>query len=143
MIYIAASHNMRVFGLDFTNAFQTSINGPGEGIYIYPPYKYMQWYSRKFPKYPINKMDPKTLCIPCLRNMQGTKSAGHDWYSIIHGLLCNLGLQRSSSDHGVFSWIYTGDDTLAPKNSCRYKGIICLATDDILLIAENKILFSR
>ena len=43
----------------------------------------------------------------------------------------------------MFSWIYTGDDTLAPKDSCRYKGIICLATDDILLIAENKILFSR
>ena len=48
------------------------------------------------------------------------------WYDLFYSVLKSLGMQRSDSDHGVFSWIYN-----------KYKSLIALATDDILIATQH------
>ena len=83
-------------------------------MYLSLPYKYHEWFHNKWPLDPITKNTSISLAIPCLRGMQGTKSAGHDWYKLISGTLQGLGMIRSSSDHAIYIWNYKGDGTLHP-----------------------------
>ena len=52
-------------------------------------------------------------------------------------------MKHSSSDYGVFTWTYTGDDTIKPTNSVQHHAILCLATDDILMWTDNTSCFHR
>ena len=83
------------------------------------------------------------LAIRCLCTMQGTKDAGHQWYTLLHGVFTSLNMKHSSTDHGVYSWHYTGDNTFHPLKSCSYHGLICIATDDILILAQHPVIFDR
>lgn len=103
------------------------------------PYKYKEWYKQKWQTDPLIFQPTNSLVIPCLRGMQGTKSAGHVWYILISGVLKKLGLIRSSSDHDIYTWNYIGDNTICPVNSCSYKEIFCVTKDDLLLLTNNRI----
>ena len=51
----------------------------------------------------------KDLDIKFILNIQGTKAAGHDWYKLLSGIFLNLGMVRSSSEHGIYTWNFKGD----------------------------------
>ena len=78
-----------------------------------------------------------------MKTLQGTKDAGKLWYDLIRLVLEYLKMIRSTSDHGVFTWNYTGDYTLVPKSSVNYHAILCLTTDDILIYTDNIICYQR
>lgn len=100
----------------------------------------MKWY-KKWSKDEINTYDEKDLVIQCLRNIQGTKDAGNDWYNLLSGLFLNIVMIRRSSDHGFYSWTFTGDEVYKVQRPCQ--SLIGLATDDILILTNNKILYDR
>ena len=108
---------MKLYVIDASNEFQVPIIfDEKKRSYLRLPYKYKDWYVQNCPKYPLLKIPSNQLSIPCLRGIQGTKNSGNDWYKLISGILENLGLYKSPSDHAVFHWMYKGDGKIHPKN---------------------------
>ena len=105
----------------------------------------MEWYKWKCPKDNICKHNHKELILQTQRKIQGKKDAGKMWYNLLTSVFTTLNIIRSSSDHGIFTWKYTGDhnDFFCKNNSVSYNAIICLATDDIILFTDNIICFQR
>ena len=126
-ICIEAAKKWKLYVLDVSNAYQNIIiKDPTYLPFMSLPYKFISWYKRCWTLDPTYKVHQSQLAIQCIRIMQGTKPAGHDWYTLLNGFLLNLGINRSASDHGVYTWHYTDDNTLQPTNTCYYRGIICL-----------------
>ena len=63
----------------------------------------------------------KALVMQTLRNMQGTKYSGHEWYTYLSTIFEDLGMVSNTICKGIFIW--KQDDILA---------YLILATDDIL-----------
>ena len=130
---------LKIYVIDSSNAFQIPITfDEKKRTYLSLPYKYKDWYVQNCPKYPMLKLPPNQLEIPCLRGIQGTKNAGNDWYKLISGLLENLCLYKSPSDNEVFHWMYKGDGKVHPKKSFCVYTIICITTDDLLISSEDE-----
>ena len=128
IIAIAAAEGMTIHILDISNAFQSTVIAyPKERHYISLPAQYLQWFRRKWPTHPLASSKSSDLVLQCLKSIQGTKPAGRMWYDLFSSVLRSLGMQRSDSDHGVFSWIYN-----------KLKSLIALATDDILVATQHK-----
>ena len=61
-----------------------------------------------------------------LRNIQGTKDAGYEWYQLLVRIFVELGWKPNSTCRGV--WVYIKDDVTAYIN---------MATDDILYMSRS------
>ena len=84
-IAITASDEMILVLLDASNAFQTNdISDPNKRVYITLPTMYLEWFRARFPNHPLAKCkNSKELVIQSLRNIQGTKDAGFEWYQLL------------------------------------------------------------
>ena len=61
-------------------------------IYTTLPTMYMEWFRDRFPNHPICKhKNSKELIIQSLRNIQGTKDAGYEWYMLLAKVFRELG----------------------------------------------------
>jgi hypothetical protein len=90
-----------------------------------PPF-YLEWFTSQWPDYKLPSLNIKDLVIQCLRAIQGTKDAGNRWYTLLHAWLQDLGLQRTTTDHGVFTWTHENEQCL-----------LVLETDDILMASKT------
>ena len=81
-IALAVSDEMIIVFIDASNAFQTNvISDPNKRIYITLPTMYLEWFQARFPNHPLAKFkNSKELVMQSLRNIQGTKDAGFEWY---------------------------------------------------------------
>ncbi len=91
--------------LDISNAFQNSIIfDPIEHVYITLPSFYLEWFTSKWPDYPLPSTLPKDLILQCLTSIQGTTDAGHQWYKLISGHFFEIGMTHNTFYHGIFLW---------------------------------------
>jgi hypothetical protein len=127
ILAIAASKRLHLNVLDISNAFQTSIIfDPSECTYITLPPFYLEWFHEKWPDYKLPSLLPKDLVIRCLRCIQGTKDAGHHWYKLLRGKLCDIGMSTTTIDHGVFIWEWS-----------NHFSVSILETDDLLMASDT------
>jgi hypothetical protein len=127
LLSLAASNHWTLNVLDISNAFQTSIIfDPNERTYLSLPPFYLEWFKAQWPDYRLPSENIKDLVLQCLRAIQGTKDAGNRWYALLCKTLLNLGLKRTSIDHGVFTWTYNNEPS-----------ILVLETDDILMASKS------
>ena len=61
-----------------------------------------------------------------MRNIQGTKDAGYEWYQLLTGIFRNLGMKPNSTFKGIWIWILD-----------KEKNYLTLATDDILIASST------
>ena len=61
-----------------------------------------------------------------LRQLQGTKDAGNQWYQLLVKLFESLGMKVNSTCRGIWHWSYEG-----------IQSILCLATDDMLFCTTD------
>ncbi len=114
--------------LDISNAFQNSvIFDPEERVYLSLPLFYLDWFHRQWPVYKLPSLDPSKLALQCLKSIQGTCDAGRRWYHLLFGHFRDLGMLRSSIDHGIFLWQWN-DETC----------YLALETDDILFGSSTR-----
>lgn len=144
VICYASANRWTGYVINISNAFQTNfISNVNHRHYMGLPYLFLLWYTNKWPNDPICKEDPSDLVLQTQKTIQGTKDAGKLWYDLIRLVFEDLGMIRSTCDHGIFTWNYKGDDTLATNQTINHKAIICLATDDILIFTNNIICYQR
>ena len=82
MIAIAASDNLTLVLFDVSNSFQTNVvSDPKRRVYVSIPTSYLEWFKTRFPNHPLAKSkNIKELVMKFLKNIQGTKYAGFEWY---------------------------------------------------------------
>ena len=92
MIAIAAGDKMIIVFIDASNAFQTNvISDPNERVFLSLPTMYLDWFRARFPNYPLTKCkDSKELVMQSLRNIQGTKDEGFEWYQLLAKIFRDL-----------------------------------------------------
>ena len=118
---------------DVSNTFQTNvIDDPSKRHFLRLPPLYQQWFKQRCPIHLLHSScdDWKQLVMQTLRNLQGTKDAGHEWYQLLSKIFHNLGMTPNTMCKGVFVW----------KNIDSQKhdhGYLILATDDILLATNS------
>jgi hypothetical protein len=127
LLAIAASKCLCLNVLDISNAFQTSIIfDPSERTYITLPPFYLEWFRQKWPDYWLPSLLTKDLVVQFLRCIHGTKDAGHRWYKLLCGKLCDLGMTTTTIYHKVLIWEW--------KNLFS---VSVLETDDILMASTT------
>ena len=126
-VNVAAIQNMILFFIDASNAFQTNvISDPHKRHYVGLPTLYMEWYRSKWPDHPLLQYSSKELVMQTLRNLQGTKDAGHHWYMLLVKIFKKLGMKPNLVCRGVWHWEF--EDV---------KCILTLATDDMILATTH------
>ena len=96
---ITSAEGLIIFVLDIQNDFQNTIlPNYSERVYISLPYLYLEFYKRKWPKYPLASRNQKET--------QGKKPAGKLWYDLLKSILITVKMTIISSDNSVFSWVY-------------------------------------
>ena len=86
IIALASSKGYWLIFYDVSNAFQTNvIDDPSKRHYLRLPPLYQQWFKQRWPTHPLHSTchDWKQLVLQTLRNLQGTKDAGHEWYQLL------------------------------------------------------------
>jgi hypothetical protein len=127
IICYAAATSLVLNVMDISNAFQTSIIfDPSERVYLSLPPKFLDWFMSKWLDYQLPTTDPTKFVIQCLKSIQGTKDAGLRWYRLLTGVFRELGIKRSTIDHGIFVWLWQTE-------TCY----IALETDDILVASPT------
>ena len=92
------------------------------------PTMYLEWFRARFPNHPLAKCrNSKELVMQSLRNIQGTKDAGFEWYQLLAKIFKDLGWKANSVCKGV--WVYLKNDV---------KAYLLLATDDILYMSKSE-----
>ena len=74
---------------DVSNAFQTNvIDDPSKRNFLRLPPLYQQWFKQRWSTHPLHSTchDWKQLVLQTLRNLQGTKYAGHEWYQLLSNI---------------------------------------------------------
>jgi hypothetical protein len=105
LLAIAASQRLTLHVLDSTNAFQSSIIfDPEDRVYISLLPLYLDWFRHQWPDFKLPSPDAKQLVLQCLKTLQGTRHAGRRWYHLLTGQFHELGMIRSTVDHGIFTW---------------------------------------
>ena len=138
VIFFAADNKWIGFIIDIGNAFQTNfISNVNHRHYTSLPFLFLDWYARKWPKYPNCKMESSDLVIQTQKTIQGTKDADKLWYDLIHLVFEDLDMIRSTCDHGVFTWTYEENTASDNTPTNTYKAIIFLAMDDILIFTDD------
>jgi hypothetical protein len=128
MLALSASLQYKLHVLDISNAFMNSvIFDPEERVYLSLPPFYLNWFRSQWPDFKLPSQDSAQLAIQCLKSIQGTCDAGRRWYSLISGHFRELGMLRSSTDHGIFIWKWN-DETC----------FLALETDDILMASPTR-----
>ena len=61
-----------------------------------------------------------------MRNIQGTKDAGYEWYQLLARIFRDLGMKPNSTCKGIWLWILDGE-----------KHYLALATYDILIVSST------
>ena len=120
---------MIIVFIDASNVFQTNvILDPKKRIYITLPTMYLEWFRARFPDHPISKCrNSKELIMQSLRNIQGTKDAGYEWFQLLAKIFDELSWKPNSTCKGV--WVYIKDNITAYIN---------LVTDDIIYMSRSE-----
>ncbi len=127
IICYAAANSLTINVMDISNAFQSSIVfDPSERVYLSLPPKFLDWFTSKWPDFPLPNNNPTNFVIQCLKSIQGTKDAGLRWYRLLTGTFRELDIKRSTIDHGIFVWLWQHE-------TCY----IALETDDILVASPT------
>jgi hypothetical protein len=122
-LLLALLLHLKLHVLNISNAFQNSlIFHPNERVYLSLPPCYLDWFHCKWHDYTLPSPEPTNLAIQCLKSIQGTCDAGRHWYHFLFDHLWELGMLRSSIDHGIFIWKWN-EETCYPT----------LKIDDILM----------
>ena len=130
IIIIAASEGMTIVFIDASNAFQTNvISDPRKRVYVSLPSLYLEWFKARFPNHPLSlkSINAKELVMQTLRNLQGTKDAGFEWYRLLAQIFKELGWKANTVCKGV--WVYLNNNV---------KAYLILATDDILYLSKSQ-----
>ena len=91
IIVIASVEGLIIIVLDISNAFQNTIPpNPEERVYLSLPYLYLEWFKRKWPKYPFASRNQKELCIKEIKSIQGTRPAGIFWCDFLNSILITV-----------------------------------------------------
>ena len=124
-IAFAASRKMLIFGVDIGNCFQSNLQEVEKRVYIKVPPLYLEWFRDRYPKHPI----PPTKTIYVLQavhSIQGTRSAGNEWYEFSSKLFKKMGMVKNATDAAVFTFRLE-DDLL----------IVLTNVDDFLILAST------
>ena len=92
MIAVVASDEMIVVLIDTSNTFKKNvISDRNKRVYITLPTMYLDWFRSSFPNHPLAKYKhSKEFVIQSLRNIQGTKYAGFEWYQLLAKIFTDL-----------------------------------------------------
>jgi hypothetical protein len=119
-IAMACAKNYHLAVIDIKNAFQNTIAPAASRIWVTVPPTYLEFLSTSEGfKYDKNKKYVRQM----LNANQGTKDAGHLWYSLFKSVIEKYNLVRSTVDHGYFAKQYDDESFL----------YLSLATDDCLV----------
>ena len=95
------------FFLEISNAFQNTIlTNTAERVYLSLPYLYLDWYKRKCTKHSLASINQKESRIHTIKSIQGKKPSGKLWYDLLKSIFIVIKMNRRSSEHAVFSWVY-------------------------------------
>ena len=99
--------------------------------YLCLPVKYLDWFKDKYPNHTLLSNQGSDYILQCLKTMQGTEDASHEWYILLSSFLINtLGMTLLCSDAGIFKWKWNGN--------LSYVG---LATDNMLHFFTDRAAF--
>ena len=120
---------MIVVSIDVSNAFQTNaISDPNKRVYITFPTMYLKWFRERFPNHPLEKYkNIKELVMQSLRNIQGTKDVGFEWYQLLEKIFTDLGWKPNTTCKDVCVYL--------KNNQTAY---LILATDNILYMSKHE-----
>ena len=129
MIAITAGDKMIIVFIDASNAFQTNvISDPRRRVYVSLPTMYLEWFKARFPNHPLAKCkNSNEFVMQLLRNIQGKKGAGFEWYQLLAKIFRDLGWKANSVCKGV--WVYLKDPVIA---------YLILAIDDMLYMSTSE-----
>ena len=119
-ISLACGYNYITGIIDVSNAFQNTIASPDQRIYVNASHLYLEWAAKNL-DFKFSKS--KKYVRQMLNSNQGTKDAGHLWYTLLMNILIKFGFIRSTVDHAYFVKDL-GDDLFI---------LLSLATDDLLI----------
>ena len=117
---IACGYNYVTGIIDVSNAFQNTIASPSQRIYVNASKLYLEWASNNLN---FTFIDGQSYVRQMFNSNQGTKDAGHLWYTLLKNIIIKFGFIRSTVDHAYFVKSL-GDDLYI---------LLSLATDDILI----------
>jgi len=130
---VAAALSLRAYTIDIDNAFQNTPRYPSKDIqpiFITCPPLYMSWFKSRFPNY---QFAPKTkYIIQCFMNMQGLRTAGRDFHTLLRAILAEIDIHPTSVDNGIFILLY--------KQSLV---LLAISTDDILIFTKHEEFFLK
>ena len=87
---------------DVSNDFQTNIiSDPAKRHYLSIPPLYQKWFKYRWLQ---NQDNWKKLVLQTLRNMQGTKDAGYEFYLLFSNVFLDLEMVANTLCKGVFIW---------------------------------------
>jgi len=125
---IGASQGMSAYIIDTVNAFQTQVeSNPAKRQYITLPPCYLQFFQRTFQHIKLPSDDPKKLCMQTQTSWQGCTDAGNKWYSLLRPVIKEAGFIVCQADKGVLS-----------KQVGDSRAMLCLSTDEVLLLAKTR-----
>ena len=83
-IAISSEEKKKLAFIDASNSFQTNVTfNPEDRQYISTPILHLEWFRFRFRflKHDIAKhTNHKELVMQTMRNIQGTKDSGYEWY---------------------------------------------------------------
>ena len=86
--------------IDVKNAFQNTIGAPEDRVYANIPPSYLDWAEQHL-HIKFDRNDKHF--VQMFNSNQGTKDAGHRWYTLASSVLQKFGFIRSHVDHAYFS----------------------------------------
>lgn len=126
-ICVAAASGLTAYIIDVDNAFQNTPRYPDENtkpLFITCPPLYLPWFKQRFPHFQIDSQ-VQSYVLQCFMNMQGMRTAGRDFHSLLTAVLEQLHIRPTSVDKGIFVFIYKASMVL-----------LAISTDDILLFTQ-------
>ena len=128
-VAFGASRNMLVFSIDIGNAFQTNLLPSTERVYLRCPPFYIDWFKQT---YPNHTLPPAQTCyvLQAVHSIQGSKSAGHEWYELSSKIFVQMGMKKNATDNAVFVFRFDSELLFLLSN-----------VDDFLILSFSKKLF--
>lgn len=132
-ICVAAALSLTGYIIDIDNAFQNTPRYPTNDtrpLFITCPPLYLPWFKQRFPQYRFNPN--KQYVLQCYMNMQGMRTAGRDFHTLLTAVLEELNIRPTSVDKGIFVFLYKSSIVL-----------LAISTDDILLFTKYEDIYVK
>jgi hypothetical protein len=99
---LAASFGWIIAIIDIVNCFQSTMIPPEERLLISMPPLYLTWFREKYPNVKLEESRSGKYILEALNGIQGDKSIGRKWYTLVKRLLEQFGFKMCLVEPSLF-----------------------------------------